>query len=172
MYNDVRAESQWLLQGRRCECVVNAKQTAVLLCNFSNDFDIGNPKRRIGWRFNPDQFSVWSDVPVNFFCLGCVDVVHGDSEFAVDVSEESECSSVDVINRENLVSAAEKFEYRIDSGQSACECGAGGSMFEFCDQVFQRRPGGITRAGIVVTFVYTRCLLHECGCLVNWNRYS
>src|SRR5574343_1057328 len=59
--NNIGTQCKWLLQSRRCESIIYAKQAPACMCNLGNGLDVGYFEGRVGGGFNPDKFGIRRD---------------------------------------------------------------------------------------------------------------
>src|SRR5689334_1099183 len=91
--------------------------------------DIGYLKCRIGGRFNPYQLCFFCKRVEYIFCISGISIIYCNAEFLVDMGEQPEGTTINIIDSYDLVAGLQKLYYGIDSGKSAAECGTGAAVF-------------------------------------------
>ncbi len=169
VHYNIGAQFQGLLHHRRGKGIVDTQQGAVAVRELSDCFYIGNFKRRIGGRFEPYQAGTGGKGLRHLFEVCGIDIVHLDAEFFIDFGKKPVSAAIDIVDGQDLVAGFQQFQYGIDRCKTAGKSEAGGTAFQLCQYAFERSPGWVAAAGVIVTFVDTGSLLYEgCG-LIDGN---
>src|SRR5262245_47348016 len=95
-----------------------------------------------------------------------------DAELLVYLCKQTISAAIDIVDGYNFIAGLQQFYYRVDGGEAAAEGNACFAIFQSGHQAFECGARRVVGACIIIPLVYTRCILHEGGGLIDRYRYS
>jgi len=131
MHNQVSAMFQRTLQDRRGEGVVDRDQQAALARDRADRLQVDDLQGRVGRSFDPDQFRVRLDRGLERGRIGQVDEAEIQPRAAPPHAlEQAIAAAVDVVHRDNMITAVEQLQQGRGRRQSGGKGEAAGAALQ------------------------------------------